>query len=93
MNHRAEIANWPGSGLTRERSPSPAQLLDAATDLLFQELDFLFQLDDRTYSRVAPSPYNSIGSHFRRVLGHLQCLLKGFRPAKSITTLRKELHA
>ena len=83
MNHRAEITYRPGSGFAREPSLSPTQLLDAATDLLLQGLDFLFQLDDRTYSRVAPPPYNaSIGSHFRRVLEHLECLVKGFRPGE-----------
>ena len=58
----------------------PAQLLETATDVLLQGLHLLFQLDDRAYSKVAPAPcHASIGSHFRRVLERLRCLVNGFR--------------
>ena len=61
----------------------PSQLLESATDVLLQGLHLLFQLDDRAYSRVAPAPYNaSVGSHFRRVLERLRCLVNGFRPGE-----------
>lgn len=61
----------------------PSQLLETATDVLLQGLHLLFQLDDRAYTRVAPAPYSaSIGSHFRRVLDRLQCLVTGFRPGE-----------
>jgi hypothetical protein len=45
--------------------------------VLLQRLHLLFQLDDRVYARMAPAPYSaSIGSHFRRILERLQCLVR-----------------
>jgi hypothetical protein len=59
----------------------PSQLLETATDVLLQGLHLLFQLDDGTYSKIAPAPFNaSVGSHFGRVLERLRCLANGFRP-------------
>jgi len=61
----------------------PSELLETATDVLLQGLHLLFQLDDGTYCRIAPAPYNaSVGGHFRRVLERLRCLVNGFRPGE-----------
>jgi len=56
------------------------ELIAAAQDVLVQGLELLFDLGDRTYSRVVPDPYNaSVGQHYRHVLEHFQCLIKGLR--------------
>jgi uncharacterized damage-inducible protein DinB len=56
------------------------QLIEAAQDVLLQGLGLLFELSDRTYSHVARAPFNaSIGQHFRHVLEHFQCLIRGLR--------------
>jgi len=61
----------------------PSQLLETAIDVLLQGLHLLFRLDDRAYSKVAPAPFHaSVGSHFRRVLERLRCLVNGFRPGE-----------
>ena len=61
----------------------PRELLETATDVLLQGLHLLFQLDDQSYSRIAPAPFHaSVGSHFRRVLERLRCLVNGFRPGE-----------
>lgn len=80
MNQSAEMARHSNTGARSGPSISPAELLGTAAEILLQGADLLLQLDDQAYSRVAPAPYSSsIGYHFRNVLGHLECLLKGFR--------------
>lgn len=83
MNSTREIAATPTAPPVDASALPPSQLLETATDVLLQGLHLLFQLDDRAYTRVAPAPYSaSIGSHFRRVLDRLQCLVTGFRPGE-----------
>ena len=83
MNPAREIAVTPTPPHADASALQPSQLLETATDVLLQGLHLLFQLDDRAYTRVAPAPYSaSIGSHFRRVLDRLQCLVTGFRPGE-----------
>jgi len=56
------------------------QLIEAAQDVLLQGLGLLFELGDHTYSRAVRAPYNaSIGQHYRHVLDHFQCLIRGLR--------------
>jgi hypothetical protein len=55
-------------------------LVAVSQDVLFQGLGLLFDLWDRTYSRAANPPYNaSIGQHYRHVLEHFQCAIRGAR--------------
>lgn len=59
------------------------ELIVAAQDVLMQGLSLLFELGDRTYSRVAGTPFNaSIGQHYRHVLEHFQSLIRGLRAAE-----------
>lgn len=61
----------------------PSELLETATDVLLQGLHLLFQLDDQSYSKIAPAPFHaSVGGHFRHVLERLRCLVSGFRPGE-----------
>ena len=63
-----------------ESQMTTPQLIEAAQDVLLQGLGLLFEVSDRTYSRVARAPFNaSIGQHFRHVLEHFQCLIRGLR--------------
>jgi hypothetical protein len=56
------------------------QLIEAAQDVLLQGLGLLFELGDNTYARTARAPFNSsIGQHYRHVLEHFQCLIRGAR--------------
>ena len=56
------------------------ELVIASQDVLLQGLGLLFDLWDRTYSRVVPAPYKaSIGQHYRHILEHFQCLTRGLR--------------
>jgi hypothetical protein len=56
------------------------QLIAAAQEVLLQGLGLLFELGDKTYSRTARKPFDaSIGGHYRHVLEHFQCLLRGVR--------------
>jgi len=58
-------------------SPGPVR---AAQDVLMQGLELLFELSDAIYGRVIAAPYNaSIGQHYRHVLDHFVCLVKGLR--------------
>lgn len=83
MNPLPEIAAASRPRHVEATTLQPSQLLETATDVLLQGLHLLFQLDDRVYTRVAPAPYGaSTGSHFRRVLEPLQCLVTGFRPGE-----------
>jgi hypothetical protein len=54
------------------------RLLCAAKDVLSQGTTLLSSLSSDTYSQIAPSPYNaSLGQHYRHMLEHFQCLLRG----------------
>ena len=71
------IAQLPSFAQKTNGAP---ELVLAAQDVLVQGLELLFNLEDRTYSRVAGTPYNaSIGQHYRHVLEHFRCLLGGAR--------------
>jgi len=66
----------PARGLQMETP----ELVGASQDVLLQGLGMLFELGDRTLSRVAGAPLNaSIGQHYRHVLEHFQSLIKGER--------------
>jgi hypothetical protein len=83
MNPSRAIALAEESQRASVNAVEPSQLLETATDVLLQGLHLLFQLDDQAYSRIAPAPFNaSVGSHFRRVLERLLCLVNGFRPGE-----------
>lgn len=59
------------------------ELIVAAQDVLMQGLGLLFELGDKTYSRVAGTPFNaSVGQHYRHVLEHFQSLIRGLRAAE-----------
>lgn len=59
------------------------ELIVAAQDVLLQGLGLLFELGDKTYSRVAGTPFNaSVGQHYRHVLEHFQSLIRGLRAAE-----------
>ena len=54
------------------------ELVRAAQDVLEQGLDLLIKLDDGEYSRQVASPFHtSIGQHYRHIIEHFQCLLRG----------------
>jgi len=56
------------------------ELVIASQDVLLQGLGLLFDLWDRTYSQVVAAPYKaSIGQHYRHILEHFQCLIRGMR--------------
>lgn len=59
-------------------------LTEAAQDVLMQGMDLLFALNERSYAQTAGSPFNaSLGQHYRHVLDHFLCLIKGL-PAGEI---------
>lgn len=59
------------------------ELVGAAHSVLSQGLGLLFELGDRCYSRVAGMPFHaSVGQHYRHVLEHFQCLIRGVRAAE-----------
>ncbi len=59
-------------------------LIEAAQDVLTQGLNLLYDLDQRSYARVANHPFDaSLGQHYRHVLDHFFCLIKGL-PAGEI---------
>lgn len=69
--------NHASSGEPQMTTP---QSIEAAQDVLLQGLELLSELCDHTYSRVARAPFNaSIGQHYRHVLEHFQCLIRGQR--------------
>lgn len=69
-----------------ERAPiDPAihqipDLVVASQEVLFQGQDLLIKLLDKAYSHVVEAPYNaSIGQHYRHILEHFQCLIRGIQ--------------
>jgi hypothetical protein len=63
------------------KTPHPTpDLVVASQDVLLQALGLLFNIWDATYSRMAEAPYGaSIGGHYRHILEHFQCLVRGIR--------------
>lgn len=56
------------------------ELVIASQDVLIQGLGLLFNIWDKTYSRLAEAPYSaSVGGHYRHVLEHFQCVIRGIR--------------
>ncbi len=90
----AEAAQLRKNAASLEETPlSNFEILEAACKLLLQGLDLLFLLNDRTYSRVVDMPFStSIGNHYRRVLQHFQCLIRGF-PAGELDYDAREKNA
>jgi hypothetical protein len=55
----------------------------AAEQVLLQGLSLLNEVSETEYGRVLPAPYSaSIGKHFRHVLDHFTCLLRGVASGK-----------
>jgi hypothetical protein len=76
--HRMEPG--PGAALSRQAPVEIPELVRAVQEVLMQGLELLFALRDKTYACVVPSPYNaSVGQHYRHVLEHFVCLVKGLR--------------
>ena len=68
-----------GLALSKTSHPTPDLVL-ASQDVLLQALGLLFHFWDATYSRKAEAPYSaSIGGHYRHILEHFQCLVRGVR--------------
>jgi hypothetical protein len=68
-------------GLTVNKTLHPTpDLVVASQDVLLQALGLLFNTWDATYSRMVEAPYSaSIGGHYRHILEHFQCLVRGIR--------------
>lgn len=68
-----------GPTVNKTLHPTP-DLIVASQDVLLQALGLLFNIWDATYSRMVEAPYSaSIGRHYRHVLEHFQCLVRGIR--------------
>src|SRR3974377_1888033 len=68
-----------GPTVNKKLHPTP-DLIVASQDVLLQALGLLFNIWDATYSRMVEAPYSaSIGRHYRHVLEHFQCLVRGIR--------------
>ena len=83
MNVASPVA-YSSKGLNvNKTSHVTPDLVVASQDVLLQALGLLFNIWDATYSRVAEAPYSaSIGGHYRHVLEHFQCLVRGIRPGE-----------
>lgn len=80
MNAVPTLHSKEGQATHREAVMSTPRLIEAAQDVLLQGLGLLFELGDKTYARTARAPFNaSIGQHYRHVLEHFQCLIRGAR--------------
>jgi len=80
MNVAAPFASLSeGPTMSKTSHPTP-DLVVASQDVLLQGLGVLFNIWDTTYARMAEAPYSaSIGGHYRHVLEHFQCLIRGNR--------------
>ena len=80
MNVAPPVA-YLSEGLTVNKTLHPTpDLVVASQDVLLQALGLLFNIWDATYSRMAEAPYSaSIGGHYRHILEHFQCLVRGIR--------------
>src|ERR1041384_5772438 len=55
-------------------------LLQSIKDVLVQGLELLDAVDDDTYAFMVAAPYSaSIGKHYRHVIDHFECLVRGLR--------------
>ena len=55
-------------------------LLQSIKDVLVQGLELLDAVDDDTYGFMVQAPYSaSIGKHYRHVIDHFECLVRGLR--------------
>jgi hypothetical protein len=73
----ASVSKGTAMNKTAQQAPD---LVLASQDVLLQGLGLLFNLWDRTYSRMAEAPYGaSIGGHYRHALEHFECLVRGIR--------------
>lgn len=55
-------------------------LVLASQDVLLQGLGLLLKLPESTYAHVVEAPYSaSVGQHYRHILEHFQCLVRGLR--------------
>ena len=79
INPTATLIDFAPIKNTNVHQQTP-ELVIASQDVLLQGLHLLFNLWDRTYARVVPAPYKaSIGQHYRHILEHFQCLVRGLR--------------
>jgi hypothetical protein len=79
VNQTSTLINFAPIENTNVSQQTP-DLVIACQDVLLQGLGLLFDLGDRTYSRIVPAPYKaSIGQHYRHILEHFQCLVRGLR--------------
>ena len=80
MNVASPVAYF-SEGLTVKKTSHPTpHVVVASQDVLLQALGLLFNMWDTTYSRMAEAPYSaSIGGHYRHMLEHFQCLVRGIR--------------
>ena len=80
MNVASPVA-YLSEGLTVNKGSHPTpDLVVASQDVLLQALGLLFNIWDATYSRLVETPYGaSIGGHYRHILEHFQCLVRGMR--------------
>ena len=64
--------------LIQEQSMPTPEVVAAAQAVLEQGLDLLSGLSDEQYALVVAGAFNaSIGQHYRHILEHFQCLLRG----------------
>ena len=78
MNALSPVEVLQDFPLRGEARTDTLELVEATQDVLMQGLGLLFEIGDRTYSRVAGAPFNaSIGQHYRHVLEHFQSLIGG----------------
>ena len=80
MSADALVASVAEGVLMNKAKQPSEELVVASQDVLIQGLELLFNIWDTTYSRVAEAPYSaSIGGHYRHVLEHFQCVIRGIR--------------
>jgi hypothetical protein len=74
------VASVSEGVLMNKATQQTPELVVASQEVLIQGLGLLFNIWDKTYSRVAEPPYSaSIGGHYRHVLEHFQCVIRGIR--------------
>lgn len=65
-------------------------LKSAAEDVLLQGLSLLNEVTEDGYARMMPAPYSaSVGKHYRHVLDHFTCLLRGL-PSRRVNYDERE---
>jgi hypothetical protein len=77
----ATVAASLSEGVVMSKSiQQTPEVVIASQDMLIQGLGLLFNIWDETYCRLAEAPYSaSIGGHYRHVLEHFQCVIRGIR--------------